>query len=373
VVILVFDNLKTKARELKSNIVLLYLAFKHPKTPLYAKIVIGIVVSYALSPIDLIPDFIPVLGYVDDIILIPAGIILALKLIPEDVILECKEHQSNYLSDIKTKGIYASIVIVIIWMLILYLFVEKLIVSIPYPEQFHTYIMLFAGGFLAAAISGAAGFGGALLLLPLLTKVLGVTLAIPVLTVAQIIGNLSRVWFGFNQINWKYVNIFILGAIPMAVLGAFSFINAPKELITRIVGLTIVAFVALKYFKIVKFQPNNKTMLIGGCIVGLISGLVGSAGPIGAALFLSLGLPPVSYIASEAVTAVAMHVTKIVIYQKYLDIGLRGLEIGLFIGIAMILGTWVGKKIIEKLPRVIFVKFVGILLLLIGLQMMIWG
>lgn len=159
----------------------------------------------------------------------------------------------------------------------------------------------------------------------------------------------------------------------MAVLGSFSFINAPKEMITRIVGFTIVAFVLLKYFKILKFQSTNKTMFIGGCIVGLISGLVGSAGPIGAALFLSLGLPPVSYIASEAVTAVSMHITKIVIYQRYLDIGLRGIELGLFIGVAMILGTWVGKKIIEKLPEEQFVKFVGVLLILIGLQMLIWG
>lgn len=159
----------------------------------------------------------------------------------------------------------------------------------------------------------------------------------------------------------------------MAALGSYSFVTAPKELITRLVGLAIVLFVLLKYFKILKFEANNKTMFIGGCVTGLISGLIGSAGPIGAALFLSLGLPPVSYISSEATTAVAMHVTKIIIYQKYLVIGLKGLEIGLFIGIAMILGTWIGKKIIEKIPKEQFIKFVAILLVVIGLQMLIWG
>lgn len=363
---------KKKAEGLKKNIVVLYLAFIHPKTPLLAKLVIFAIISYALSPIDLIPDFIPVLGYIDDLILIPIGITLTLKLIPKNIIFECNE-KLNELHNIRIKGIYAAIFIVLIWLITLYLIIDKIVIRIPHTDQLYTYIMLFAAGFLAAAISGAAGFGGALLLLPLLTKILGATLAIPVLTVAQLIGNISRVWFGFNQINWKSVNIFILGAIPMAILGSFSFVNAPKDLIARLVGFSIVAFVVLKYFKVLKVQPNNKTMLAGGCIVGLISGLVGSAGPIGAALFLSLGLPPVSYISSEAATAVAMHITKILIYQKYLDIGLKGLEIGLFIGIAMILGTWAGKKVIEKIPQEKFIKFVGILLFLIGLQMLVWG
>lgn len=159
----------------------------------------------------------------------------------------------------------------------------------------------------------------------------------------------------------------------MSVLGAFSFVKVPKEIITRGIGFAIIVFVALKYFKMLKFEPSDRAMLIGGAVTGLISGLAGSAGPIGAALFLSLNLSPVSYIASEAVTAVAMHISKTVIYQRYLGIELYVLGIGLFMGIAMIAGTWAGKKVIDKMPKEKFVKFVGILLTLIGLQMMIWG
>jgi uncharacterized membrane protein YkvA (DUF1232 family) len=90
-----------------------------------AKIVIGIVVSYALSPIDLIPDFVPVLGYIDDLILIPAGIAIALKLIPAEVLIECRERR-NSLSGIKKKGVYAAILIGLIWLFILYLFLSHL-------------------------------------------------------------------------------------------------------------------------------------------------------------------------------------------------------------------------------------------------------
>ena len=235
------------------------------------------------------------------------------------------------------------------------------------------YVLIFIGSFFAAAISGAAGFGGALLLLPLLTNTIGTAMAVPVLTLAQLIGNLSRVFFGFKQIEWKPVFMFILGAVPMSVLGAFTFVEVPKEIVTRVIGFAIILFVVLKYFRLLEFKPSNKTMVIGGALVGYISGLVGSAGPIGAALFLSLNLTPVAYIASEAVTAITMHISKTIVYQKFLGMGLYELGIGLFMGIAMVAGTWVGKKVIEKMPKEKFVKFVGVLLFVIGLQMLIFG
>jgi uncharacterized membrane protein YkvA (DUF1232 family) len=79
-----------KARLLQRETVTLYLACRHPRVPWYAKILALIVVGYALSPIDLIPDFIPVLGYLDDLILIPLGIMLVIRLVPADVIVECR-------------------------------------------------------------------------------------------------------------------------------------------------------------------------------------------------------------------------------------------------------------------------------------------
>lgn len=239
--------------------------------------------------------------------------------------------------------------------------------------DFVNLLVLFVGGFLAAAISGAAGFGGALLLLPLLTKTIGTTMAIPVLTIAQLIGNLSRALFGFKQIKWKPVLLFILGAVAMSVLGAYSFVEVPKEIVTRLIGFAIILFVILKYYDVLKFKTTSGTIVLVGGITGFISGLVGSAGPIGAALFLSLNLPPISYIASEAMTAIAMHVTKTLIYQRYLGIGLQTLLTGLFIGISMILGTWIGMRFIRKVPKEKFNKFVGLLLCIIGLQMVLFS
>jgi uncharacterized membrane protein YkvA (DUF1232 family) len=87
----VIKNLKERARILKRETLTLYFAARDPRTPWYAKVVAVGVVAYALSPIDLIPDFIPVVGYLDDLIIVPAGIALVLRMIPAHVLVDCRE------------------------------------------------------------------------------------------------------------------------------------------------------------------------------------------------------------------------------------------------------------------------------------------
>jgi uncharacterized membrane protein YfcA len=235
------------------------------------------------------------------------------------------------------------------------------------------YASLFVAAFAAAAISGAAGFGGAILLLPLLVATVGVTQAVPLLTIAQLIGNLSRAGFGFTQIHWKPVGLFLLGAIPLSVLGALSFVQLPKELVTRAIGVAILIFVALKYFGLLKITSGRAVLIGGGGVVGFLSGLMGSAGPLGAAVFLSLGLPPVAYIASEATTALAMHGVKTVVYQHYIVLDPEFWFLAALMGLAMILGTWSAKRVIERMPRETFQRFVAILLVVISGYMVIHG
>lgn len=114
------QTLKTKAKEMKSLLRVLYWACQDERTPWYTRVLIALVLSYAVSPIDLIPDFIPVLGYLDDLILIPAGIALAIKLIPEEVIVEYRGRQDKK-DDLKMNRIYGGFIILILWLLMIYL------------------------------------------------------------------------------------------------------------------------------------------------------------------------------------------------------------------------------------------------------------
>lgn len=114
------EYIKRKTGSIKQEIAALYLAYRHPDTPWYAKILLALIIGYALSPVDLVPDFVPVLGYIDDIIILPALIVLARRSIPETVMAECRERVLREPLDIKSKWVAAA-VIIIIWLLVVYL------------------------------------------------------------------------------------------------------------------------------------------------------------------------------------------------------------------------------------------------------------
>lgn len=132
-------------------------------------------------------------------------------------------------------------------------------------------------------------------------------------------------------------------------------------------------FVALKYFGLLRVKGGSVLLVAGGGVVGFLSGLVGSAGPLGAAIFLSLGLPPVAYIASEATTALAMHGVKTLVYQHYVSLDREFWFLAALLGVAMILGTWTAKGFIECMPQETFRRFVAILLLAIAGYMVVHG
>ncbi|CAG9610510.1 YkvA family protein [Pseudoneobacillus rhizosphaerae] len=112
------NKLKSWAKNLKRQIYILYYACKDDRVPWYAKVFIACVVAYAFSPIDLIPDFIPILGYLDDIILLPIGIMLALKMIPKEVLFDCEVKAEELVRNGKPKNWVAGSIIVFIWAVI---------------------------------------------------------------------------------------------------------------------------------------------------------------------------------------------------------------------------------------------------------------
>ncbi len=106
-----------RVEQLKRETYAIYFACKDPRVPWYARVFAGVVVAYALSPIDLIPDAIPILGYLDDLVLVPLGIILVLKMIPPAVLAECREQAEAAMGEEKPKNWIAAVAIVAIWLL----------------------------------------------------------------------------------------------------------------------------------------------------------------------------------------------------------------------------------------------------------------
>ncbi len=125
------ESWKTKSKQLRTEVVALYLASKHPGTPWYAKALAALIIGYALSPIDLIPDFIPVIGYLDDLIIIPLGIALLIRIIPKDILEECRAKAQSDLVNRKSRNWVAGVIIVLIWLLAIYL-----VLSLIWPLVF---------------------------------------------------------------------------------------------------------------------------------------------------------------------------------------------------------------------------------------------
>lgn len=220
-------------------------------------------------------------------------------------------------------------------------------------------ITLIAVGFVAGLLSGAIGFGGAMILIPVIIYYYGVEVAVPLSTVAQLMSNLFRSVIGYRQVVWKRVGIFLLLAVPFTALGAVGFALAPKELLTRLLCVFLVIFAILKLIGKIHLPQNNATMLVGGGLTGVINGLMGISGPLSSAVFLTLELSPVAYVVSEATAATAMHIVKIVVYGK-LNLLTGGMLLtGATIGLAMICGNFIALKLIKHAHKKKYQKIVA--------------
>lgn len=119
-------SLKERANKLKKNVPAVFLALKDEDTPVIAKVFAAVAVAYALSPVDLIPDFIPVLGYIDDVVLLPMLIAITVKLIPKDVWARCQKESENMWENGKPKKWYFAIPVVLLWLLVIWLMVKAI-------------------------------------------------------------------------------------------------------------------------------------------------------------------------------------------------------------------------------------------------------
>lgn len=233
------------------------------------------------------------------------------------------------------------------------------------------YIILIIVGFIAGFFSGSVGFGGGMILLPVITYFYGVTIAVPVSTIAQLFSNLSRAGFGFKDIHWKEVGLFLILAAPLTALGAYGFVIVPKQLMTRILCFFLIFFSIMKLVGRMELPRSKSTVLIGGGITGLTNGLLGISGPISSAVFMTFGLSPVAYIASEATAASVMHIIKTFMYGKMNLMDEPVFLNGLFIGIAMMAGNFFALKFIRHVNKKRYQKVVAGVMILVSLWLMV--
>lgn len=230
------------------------------------------------------------------------------------------------------------------------------------------WLLLGGAAFVASTLAAVTGFGGAAVLLPALVAAFGVRSAIPILTVAQLIGNASRVWYNRRDVAIPVVAWFALGAVPLALLGGLLFAAAPLGALKRLVGAFLIATVVWRHIpRAPTWRPGVRAFAAIGALFSFLSALVGSVGPLMAPFFLAYGLVKGAYIGTEALATVVMHVIKLAAYQGTAVLTPGAAAIGAALGPIMIGGSYVGKRIVDRLPERVFVAIIELTLVGAGL------
>jgi hypothetical protein len=236
------------------------------------------------------------------------------------------------------------------------------------------WLLLGGAALVASTLAAVAGFGGAAVLLPALVAMFGVRDAIPILTVAQLVGNGSRVWFNRRELDLPVVRWFALGAVPLALVGGVLFATAPLAALKRLVGAFLLLMVVWRHVpRAATWRPGVRAFAALGAAFSFVSALVGSVGPLMAPFFLSYGLVKGAYIGTEALATVVMHVVKLAAYQGMAILTLRAVATGLALAPIMIAGSYVGKRIVDRLPDQVFVVIIEFVLVGTGVWFLIAG
>lgn len=234
-------------------------------------------------------------------------------------------------------------------------------------------LIVTLAAFGTAMLSAIAGFGGATLLLPVFVAVFGVRDAIPILTITQLASNGSRVWLNQRDIVLPVVGWFSVGAVPLAVIGGIIFATAPLDELQQVIGAFLLVLVAWRRFRRTPAPPRVETFAAIGAASGFGSAILGSVGPLIAPFFLALGLVKGAFIGTEALSAVVMHLTKLVVYGGAALLDWRTVSIGAVLSPATIAGAWTGKRVLDRLPEQVFVTLVELGLVVTGVLFLIRG
>ena len=176
-------------------------------------------------------------------------------------------------------------------------------------------LILAMTALIASTVAAITGFGGAAVLLPILIWLFGMKEAVPILTIAQLFGNGSRVWFNRAAVDFRVILWFSLGGVPLAILGGLLFAKAPLSVLTRLLGAFLILIVVVKHSRRTQlFRPTLHQFAMIGAAASLLSALLGSVGPLMAPFFLAYGLMKGAYIGTEALSTVVMHIFKLLAY-----------------------------------------------------------
>lgn len=223
-------------------------------------------------------------------------------------------------------------------------------------------------------IAGVAGFGGGVIVLPVLVWVFGVREAIPILSISQVLSTASRVWLHRDGIDYKVVRYFTLGGLPLSIVGSFIFIFIDTTVLVRMLGVMMLLFLVYTRLPIGRdFNMKLWAFMPLGAATGLGSAFLGIPGPIAAVFYLAYGLTASSYIGTSALGMGMIQVPKLIIFGTGDLLTLPVLLLGIGLGAIAAIAAYLGRIILRRVPEKIFPRMITAMLLVSGIIFLIRG
>ena len=234
------------------------------------------------------------------------------------------------------------------------------------------FAFVIAVGLVAGTLSGIVGFGSSIMLMPVLVIAFGPLQAVPIMAIAAIMANLSRILVWWREVNWRAVGAYSATGVPFAALGAATLLELPIRLIEAALGVFFIAMIGVRRWMAahdLKLKLAHLAML--GVPIGFLTGIVVSTGPITAPIFLAAGLVKGAFLSSEAAASLAVYLAKAVVFRSLgalpTDIFIKGLATGS----TLMAGAFIAKRFVLKMEPERFRLLMDGLMLVSGLTLLI--
>lgn len=232
---------------------------------------------------------------------------------------------------------------------------------------------MLALGLFAGTLSGIVGFGASIMLMPVLMLAFGPQEAVPIMAIAALLANFSRVLVWWRDIDWRANAYYCVTAIPMAALGARTLLVLDPRVVEGVLGgLFLVMIPARRWLFARGMRVEAWHLTLVGAVIGFLSGMVASTGPINTPFFLAYGLVKGAYLATEALGSMAIGLTKAIVFQRFDALPLETVARGIFIGASLMAGSRLAKGFVLRLEADQFRLLMDLLLAGAGL-VLLWG
>jgi uncharacterized membrane protein YfcA len=234
-----------------------------------------------------------------------------------------------------------------------------------------TYLLVLVVGFIAGTVSGIAGTGATIILLPVLVFAFGPREAIPIMAVVALMSNFAKITSWWKEIDWRAVGCYALGGVPGAALGARTMLILPPRTVDLALGCFFIVMIpGRRWLMRRRFQIGLLVMIPAGAAIGFLTGIVVSTGPISVPVFTAYGLAKGAFIASEAAGSLSLYISKAATFRSFgampSDIVIKGL----ISGSSVMAGTYTARLIVERLSIATFQRLLDGVMLISGLALL---